>query len=93
LLITTLCIPSSSAVAQAFLNRVASPSLETLFSVDIVCSYEAWAVGTNGTIIKWDGIKWSVVESPTAATLKSIDMISSNDGWAVAFGMEQSGAT
>jgi photosystem II stability/assembly factor-like uncharacterized protein len=45
---------------------------------------EGWAVGGNGTILRWDGSSWSVVPIPTSRYFDfySIYMISENDGWA-----------
>jgi hypothetical protein len=65
-------------------SKVASPTSVTLNSVYAISSNEAWAVGFDGVIIKWDGTKWSNVASPTNYKLVSIDILSSNEGWAIA---------
>ncbi len=36
-----------------------------------------------GTILHWDGSRWTLVSCPVTASLRSIHMVSSNDGWAV----------
>jgi len=49
----------------------------------MVSASDGWAVGSHGTIIRWDGARWNTVTSPTANWLCSVDMVSSTDGWAV----------
>jgi hypothetical protein len=44
---------------------------------------DVWAVGTSGTIMHWDGTKWSDVTSSTAANLMNAWGSSGNDVWAV----------
>ncbi|MGD6935126.1 MAG: hypothetical protein ACQCN5_13070 [Candidatus Bathyarchaeia archaeon] len=71
--------------------NTASPTTQNLNSVAIVSAAnsptllnsKAWAVGDNGTIISWDGTKWSSVVSPTTTNLYAIVMISENAGLAV----------
>ena len=64
-------------------SEVASPTSVTLNSVFAISSNEAWAVGFNGVIIKWDGTSWNNVASPTGSWLQSVDFVNSNDGWIV----------
>ena len=54
---------------------------------------EAWAVGNNGTIVKWDGNNWTKVNpSPTTnVTLNNVGMLNYGDGWIV--GNKASGTT
>jgi photosystem II stability/assembly factor-like uncharacterized protein len=52
-------------------------------SVAGVSPVDAWAVGTAGAIMHWDGSFWQSVASPTTAWLAAVDMISATDGWAV----------
>jgi len=49
----------------------------------MVSASDGWAVGRNGTIVRWDGTDWSTVTSPTTAVLHSVFMVSASDGWAV----------
>ncbi len=48
-----------------------------------VSPVDAWAVGTVGTIMHWDGSFWQSVASPTTASLTAVSMVSAFDGWAV----------
>ena len=56
-----------------------------LQSVDMVNSNDGWAVGSEGTIVHWDGLRWNNIDSHTAANLRAVDVISSNDAYAIAF--------
>ncbi|MCJ7424849.1 hypothetical protein MUP01_11385 [Candidatus Bathyarchaeota archaeon] len=49
----------------------------------MVSSTNGWAVGDQGTIIRWDGTHWSSASSPTTSWLNSVNMVSSGNGWAV----------
>ena len=55
----------------------------TLNAVDMISATDGWAVGDEGTILHWNGVRWQQVSSPTTASLKGVDMISASDGWAV----------
>ena len=44
---------------------------------------DVWAVGENGTILHWDGKRWSRVPSPTKAGLNDVFGTASADVWAV----------
>jgi len=44
---------------------------------------DAWAVGDGGTIIRWNGSRWSTVDSVTTMNLYSVVMADTYDGWAV----------
>jgi len=44
---------------------------------------EGWAVGDNGTILRWDGSAWNSVASGTTENLNGVHCVSSNDCWAV----------
>ena len=63
-----------------------SPTTEDLFGADAVDATHVWAVGTNGTIIKWDGSNWNTVTSNTTNNLRSVDMVTVNFGMAVGQG-------
>jgi len=46
---------------------------------------DGWAVGTDRTIIRWDGTEWGVVTNPATEHLYDVHMISAGKGWAVGF--------
>jgi photosystem II stability/assembly factor-like uncharacterized protein len=60
-----------------------SPTYESLTSVDIVSTDDAWAVGGSGTIIHYTGDTWHLVPSPTTEDLKSVAMSGPGEGWIV----------
>lgn len=47
---------------------------------------EAWAVGANGYIARWDGYAWTRVESPTDKDLNDVTFLAPDDGWVVGEG-------
>jgi hypothetical protein len=47
------------------LEAAVSPTTETLRSVWVDASGEAFAVGDNGAIVHWDGAAWSSMTSPS----------------------------
>lgn len=54
--------------------------------VAVTCSrYDAWAVGDNGTILRWVGGSW-VDQSPGGSTLRAVWGSAANDVWAVGDG-------
>jgi hypothetical protein len=64
--------------------NVESPTDNPLYSVYMLNDgNDGWAVGWNGTIIRWNGTRWNSVSSPTTANLFSVFMTSANDGWAM----------
>jgi hypothetical protein len=68
-------------------NLVVPPPipLPNLRSVHFTASNDGWAVGDNGTIIKYDGITWSIYQTGPIVpkNLTSVYTISPIDGWAV----------
>ncbi len=62
---------------------VESPVHQGLWAVDVVDSKAAWAVGSNGIIIHFDGKDWSVEESGVDVTLRALAMLKNGRGWAV----------
>jgi hypothetical protein len=44
---------------------------------------QGWAVGTSGTILRWDGAGWMKVTPPTLSDLYSVFALSGTDAWAV----------
>jgi len=51
-----------------------------------VSDTEAWAVGANGYIARWDGYTWTRVASPTDKNLNDVFFLSPDNGWAVGGG-------
>jgi hypothetical protein len=54
-----------------------------LTGVFVVNPSLVFAVGTSGTMLRWDGTVWGSILSGTANTLRGIWMVSDTDGWAV----------
>lgn len=42
-----------------------------------------WAVGRGGSVLKWDGLGWTLTTSPTTSDLFSVSIVSETDAWAV----------
>ncbi len=55
----------------------------SLYSVSMTSKQNGWAVGENGSILHWDGQKWTMITSPTAENLNAVQMRNASDGWAV----------
>lgn len=64
-------------------EQVNDPGKTWLMDLDMLSSELGWAVGANGTILKYDAGKWLQVESPTTSNLTSIVLLSPVEGWAV----------
>lgn len=66
-------------------SAVSSPVIENLNSVDMVSANEGWAVGENGTVLRYDGKDWTLFSAPVTATtrLYALAMSSAANGWAV----------
>jgi len=70
-------------------TKLTSPTTQSLNSVNIVSTNEAWAVGAAGVILKWNGTSWSTFTSPTTTALNQITMLdtqgtgTASAGWAV----------
>ena len=58
----------------------------SLKKMAFVSDTEAWAVGGNGYIARWDGYTWTWVESPTDKDLNDVTFLSPDNGWAVGEG-------
>ena len=58
----------------------------SLRQVSFVSDAEAWAVGADGCIARWDGYTWARVESPTGKDLNDVAFLAPDDGWAVGEG-------
>jgi photosystem II stability/assembly factor-like uncharacterized protein len=57
-----------------------SPALNSIFYVD---DQNGWAVGDNGTILRFTNGSWSSFPSGTVRNLKSVWFTDNNNGWAV----------
>lgn len=55
----------------------------SLKQMAFVSDTEAWAVGANGYIARWDGYTWTRVESPTDKDLNDVTFLAPDNGWAV----------
>jgi len=64
------------------LNAVYTVNNQTGTSSSLT-NLDAWAVGDGGTIIRWNGSRWSTVNSVTTMNLYSVVMADTYDGWAV----------
>ena len=65
------------------LDAVGDGALRLTLAVAGVSPVDAWAVGTGGAIMHWDGSFWQSVASPTTTSLAAVTMVSAIDGWAV----------
>lgn len=55
-----------------------------LYGVRLVFATDGWAVGAEGTLLRFDGTRWNDFPNPlTNRTLRAIDMASPAYGWAV----------
>ena len=59
------------------------PCHNSLNSVYMNSITDGWAVGEKGTIMRWNGAKWSMVNSPTKVNLNAVQMITTTEGWTV----------
>lgn len=60
------------------------PGSHDLLSVYPISTSEAWAVGMNSTIVKWNGASWTgpmVAPTSVAVDYRSVHMINSTYGW------------
>ena len=69
----------------------ASGTTETLYGIAAASCTDVYAVGSNGTILHYDGATWSAQTSGTAASLGSVTIRTNADGtprdaWAVGLG-------
>ena len=66
-------------------SEVAPPAgAADLRAVALSSPTQGWAVGTGGTIIRWDGAGWTLLApSPTTSGLLSLSVVSATDAWAV----------
>lgn len=60
-----------------------SPTANDLHGVSALDAEHVWAVGDNGTILFYDGVRWNPKISPTANNLSDVWAVSADDVWAV----------
>lgn len=64
----------------------AVPTTENLHAVTMVSGTDAWAVGANGIILRWNGMLWTLHTDVGTSNLYGVAFVSANDGWAVGDG-------
>jgi trimeric autotransporter adhesin len=67
-------------------HDVTSDTTRALFDGFGLSPTFAWAVGTNGTIVKWDGTKLASVESGSKSILRGVWASSEGSAWVVGAG-------
>ena len=75
--------PAPGKEGSAQWSQVSSPTENVLLSVYMLSSNDGWAVGREGTIVKWNGLSWLTISSPTINHLSSIHALSPSEAWAV----------
>ena len=60
-----------------------TPTGNDLHGVSAFDKDHVWAVGANGTILFYDGVRWNPQISPTTNNLNDVWAVSANDVWAV----------
>ena len=63
--------------------RADSATQQDLVAVHGSSATDVWAVGKLGTIIHFDGTRWSVTPTPTAVDFNAVFAIAPGDAWAV----------
>jgi photosystem II stability/assembly factor-like uncharacterized protein len=54
-----------------------------LNDIKTLAANDAWAVGDEGLLLRWNGTEWATVTSPTTYDLYAVDFVTPSDGWAV----------
>jgi photosystem II stability/assembly factor-like uncharacterized protein len=55
----------------------------SLNSVSMVSITDGWAVGENGSMLRWNGYKWSINPVITSFTFNAVQMRTASDGWSI----------
>ena len=84
-------LPETGNTEDDVTSSWTNPTMWRLYSVFMVSADDGWAVGDQGTIIRWNGTAWYNVTSPTKDSLLSVFMVDANDGWAVGEGSTGTG--
>jgi len=83
----TLALPlarkSLTTAQSSAWYAMSSPTSEHLYGVYCTTADDCWAVGSEGTIIHYDGTTWTAVESPIDFQLASVFCLADDDCWAV----------
>ncbi|GAP12603.1 uncharacterized protein related to plant photosystem II stability/assembly factor [Longilinea arvoryzae] len=79
----------SSPIAGYTWSVVSSPVTADLNSVAMLSANDGWAVGDNGTVLRFDGKNWIAFNAPVTptTTLAAVSMSSADNGWAI--GMDE----
>ncbi|AEI50815.1 WD40/YVTN/BNR-like repeat-containing protein [Runella slithyformis] len=73
----------SSINAGATWDNIDCPIESPLNAFYVLNSEEAWAVGQNATVLRWDGEKWSELLVFSTENLLSVYFQDAQNGWAV----------
>ena len=49
------------------------PYHRTLYAVKMQSATNAWAVGLDGTSLRWNGSAWSLIDTPVNVTIRAVD--------------------
>ena len=60
--------------------------LVDLYAVQVVGPTQAWAVGAEGVVIRWDGTRWRLQTALGGAALRGLVILDEQTGWAVGDG-------
>jgi hypothetical protein len=52
-----------------------------LYSIAMDSGNDGWTAG--GSIFRWDGSDWNLVDNPSGRTLRSVSIVTEDDAWAV----------
>lgn len=58
------------------------PQIQPLHAVAFASTDDGWAIGEGGTVLRWDGVRWTEGNSPTTVDLHDVAVVGS-DVWAV----------
>jgi hypothetical protein len=68
---------------QALVKAPPSQPYFSLTSVAMASPNEGWAVGKEGTLMRYSNGAWSMAQSPSGENLSSLTMVSASEGWAI----------
>ena len=72
-------------INQSTNSLMTSPTTKDLHAIDGTLGGDAWAVGADATIIRWNGSQWATGTHPAepGITLRGVSAAATNDVWAV----------
>ncbi len=82
-----LSIPRPAAApTQGSLWQRYDLSGSDLRAVDVLDANTAWAVGTDGLLVRWDGANWTAYDNTKLGShaFNGVDMVAADAAWAVA---------